>query len=94
MAKSMGVLPSKSLRITPWASNVIGMRDCWTARNFDNAVRAFGTWVENKSNERDADGNLVYTMEELLGLADDPAVRLHNNSVQAQMLALMLGGGG
>jgi hypothetical protein len=68
------------------------MRDCWTARNFDNAVRSFGTWAENRSNERDENGNLLHSMEEILGLDLDPAVAAHNNTVQGQMLAIMLGG--
>ncbi len=71
---------------------MLGVRDCWTARSFDNAVMSFGIWVENRLNERDDDHMPKYTLDVLLGIEDDPAVVLHNNTVNGQMLAIMLGG--
>lgn len=88
----MGISPSRSLRITPWASNLIGMRDCWTARNFDNAVMAFGIYGDNFLAERDEDGNQVHTINELLEIEPDEEVKLHNNTTQAQMMKLLTGG--
>ena len=88
----MGIMPSKSLRIQKWASDLIGMRDCWTARSFDSAVMAFGIYGDNFLNERDDDGNLIHTIYDLLQAQPDTATALHNNTVQAQMLKIMLGG--
>lgn len=88
----MGISPSKSLRVSQWASSVIGMRDCWTARCFDNAVMTFGIWCENALNERDSDGKPVHTLDELLDIKPDVNMQLHNNSVQAKMLKIMMGG--
>lgn len=70
------------------------MRDCWTARSFDNAVMAFGVFGDNFLNELDEEGKRVHTIMELLQDPGDIAVSLHNNTVQGQMLAMMLGGKG
>lgn len=95
----MFVLPSRSLRISQWASRTLGehcgvpyMRDCWTAHAFDNAVMTFGVYGENFLQERDKEGHLVHTIEELLDIEPDEATKLHNNTVMGQMLALAMGG--
>jgi hypothetical protein len=38
----------------------------WTCYRFDNAVSALGRFVENKTNQRDKDGEALYTVESLL----------------------------
>jgi len=40
--------------------------DDWTAYQFDVAVQCFGSWVENKLNTIDADGQYPYTLNDLL----------------------------
>ena len=92
LQKTMGIRPSKLLRINQWASELIGMRDCWTAYALDHAVMTFGIYIDNKLHERDDDGNPVNSLSELLD--EGTEVSLHNNTVQGQMLAIMLGGGG
>jgi hypothetical protein len=53
---------------------------------------AFGVWAENKLNERDSDGNLINTIYDVLESEPDAATALHNNTVQGQMLKILLGG--
>jgi len=38
----------------------------WTCYRFDNAVSCLGRFVENKVNQRDKDGEPLYTVESLL----------------------------
>lgn len=95
----MGMLPSRSLRISQWASRTLGehcgvpyMRDCWTAHAFDNAVMTFGVYGDSFLQERDDKGQPIHSIEELLGIEPDEATKLHNNTVMSQMLAATLGG--
>ncbi len=42
------------------------MPDMWTAIQFDNAVMTFGTWIENKLQERWDGGQLMWSLPDLL----------------------------
>ena len=53
------------------------MPDLWTAMQFDNAVMLFGTWVENKLQERFGD-EPRYSLAELLD-PDNPKVKIQQN---------------
>lgn len=86
----MGIRPSKLLNVVRWASSLIGMRDCWTAYALDRAVMTFGVHIDNQLHERDEEGNPLHSLAELL--EEDIEASLHNNTVQGQMLAIMLGG--
>jgi hypothetical protein len=48
------------------ASQMTGMKDVWTAIQFDLAVQAFGLYIENKSLEHDKSGNKLYELKDLL----------------------------
>lgn len=47
---------------------LVGVPDPWAAYQFDMAVAQFGTWVENKLQERDKAGKPKHA---LAGLLDD-----------------------
>jgi hypothetical protein len=46
--------------------------DPWAAYQLDVAVMEFGTWVENKLNERDSKGKPKHTLGKLLGESAGP----------------------
>ncbi len=47
----------------------MGIRNnVWLKWQFDNAVLLFGTYIENKLNERDKEGKPKHKLETLLGL--------------------------
>lgn len=50
---------------------MLGMRDTWTALQFDAAVSLFGTWAENKLSEFDPKtGKHLYSVDDIL--SDEP----------------------
>lgn len=51
-------------------SALFGIKDNrWLAWQFDQAVLMFGTWVDNKLNERDDNGKPKHKLDSLLGQA-------------------------
>lgn len=66
-----GTTPSAALRINEWATDLTGLpgEDLWTCLQFDQAVRWFGVYIENKLNELDRRTHQPrYTLQ---GLLDD-----------------------
>lgn len=64
------------MRVSQWARRQLqGMPDYWTPLMFDQAVVAFGVYVENKLEERDAKGVRKHTLHEILGVKPQHSAR-------------------
>ena len=62
------------LRLNQWASRNIGMKDYWTALQFDSAVMTWGRYVENALR----DGDVL--LEEILGIENDETRERQNRN--------------